>query len=339
MEEKRKTSLSLDLTRCSISDHGGDQQSQCLLEKDCFLNKVDQLHDEGHPYLDINNPLLSKMPKHPFEHDAIDNKIVPKKQRKWQTNAEENIEDSSGLKDNMGMLGQDDSSAIYHKTQETIHSNSGSSSEQSSQINNNSSAKGEMYYLQGEDSVDPVWLNYDTELKPISHLLLSPRNSNGSICSNRSSNADSAVELLTPDEEPQTDYQQLHNIDWYRDHYRKTHQQLSTESGIDLQTLCKTVPSVVVSDHSGPNVDDTGKTESVQQDTSSKSACLSVDRQLILDRQQSLDRQISVDSDDSPYSSTSMSCRSNSSNSLTDLTDFDEPLDEVQELKQVKRVR
>ena len=42
-----------------------------------------------------------------------------------------------------------------------------------------------------------VWIN----LEPRKHTLLSPRSSNGSICSFRSSNADSAIEMLTPDEE------------------------------------------------------------------------------------------------------------------------------------------
>ena len=42
-----------------------------------------------------------------------------------------------------------------------------------------------------------LWINLD----PPTHSLLSPRSSNGSICSYRSSNADSAIEMLTPDEE------------------------------------------------------------------------------------------------------------------------------------------
>ncbi|XP_045174187.2 uncharacterized protein LOC123535560 isoform X2 [Mercenaria mercenaria] len=42
-----------------------------------------------------------------------------------------------------------------------------------------------------------LWINLD----PQTHTLLSPRSSNGSICSYRSSNADSAIEMLTPDEE------------------------------------------------------------------------------------------------------------------------------------------
>lgn len=42
-----------------------------------------------------------------------------------------------------------------------------------------------------------VWIN----LGPQNHTLLSPRSSNGSICSYRSSNADSAIEMLTPDDE------------------------------------------------------------------------------------------------------------------------------------------
>ena len=42
-----------------------------------------------------------------------------------------------------------------------------------------------------------LWMN----LEPQGHSLLSPRSSNGSICSYRSSNADSAIEILTPDEE------------------------------------------------------------------------------------------------------------------------------------------
>lgn len=42
-----------------------------------------------------------------------------------------------------------------------------------------------------------VWIN----LEPHHHTLLSPRSSNGSICSYRSSNADSAIEMLTPDDD------------------------------------------------------------------------------------------------------------------------------------------
>ncbi|XP_052767031.1 uncharacterized protein LOC128207889 isoform X1 [Mya arenaria] len=44
------------------------------------------------------------------------------------------------------------------------------------------------------------WLQM-TSLEPHPHMLLSPRSSNGSISSYRSSNADSAIEMLTPDEE------------------------------------------------------------------------------------------------------------------------------------------
>lgn len=328
MEESSENSPSLDLERCLIIEDRHDQQNQHLLDK------RDQILEKGGLFSAVGHSHLSNMPKHPFEEDVLSSKVIPEKQRKWWKDGDE--ANDPGAIDKTG-IGGGDCCEIYDNS--SRDSMSGSGAEQSSQISNfpNTTANGEMFYIQGEDSVGPVWLNYDTELKPISHLLLSPRNSNGSICSNRSSNADSAVELLTPDEEQQTDH--LHNIDWYRDHYRKTHQQLSTESGIDFQILCKTVPSVVVSDHSGPNVSDTGKTlEKDHEDTSSKSSCLSVDHQLMLGHQQSLDRQTSVDSEDSPYSSTSMSCRSNSSNSLTDLTDFDEPIDEVQELKPVKRV-
>lgn len=42
-----------------------------------------------------------------------------------------------------------------------------------------------------------VWIGLETKNK----VLLSPRSSNGSICSFRSSNADSAIEMLTPEEE------------------------------------------------------------------------------------------------------------------------------------------
>ena len=47
------------------------------------------------------------------------------------------------------------------------------------------------------ESAQGVWIGLETQNK----VLLSPRSSNGSICSFRSSNADSAIELLTPEEE------------------------------------------------------------------------------------------------------------------------------------------
>lgn len=57
------------------------------------------------------------------------------------------------------------------------------------------------YRSYGEEEFMPrgsgVWIN----LEPQNHTLLSPRSSNGSICSIRSSNADSAIEMLTPDDE------------------------------------------------------------------------------------------------------------------------------------------
>lgn len=332
-EKKRETSPPTDLKICTISDQRTDKSSQYLL-------------DRSHLFTDINSAHLSNMPKHPFQCNVNDSQIIPEKQRKWPTEDSAKTESASGSSKELETLNSFKHRAIFHNPTETISScqcvdeddddnNKQNRHRESCVTSEHTRPKDNMFYLREEDNTEPVWLNFDTELKPISHLLLSPRNSNGSICSNRSSNADSAVDLLTPDEEPQSDYQDTNSsqcVDWFKDNYRKPHQQLSTESGVDFQTFCKNVdvPAVVVSDHSGPCAKD-------QVHCNIKDLISEQTNEGHLH----LDRQLSVDSDDSrPYSNSSIisGSRSNSSTSLTDLTDFDEPTEEIQELKPARKV-
>ncbi|XP_076099924.1 inositol-trisphosphate 3-kinase B-like isoform X3 [Mytilus galloprovincialis] len=331
-EKKREISPPTDLKICTISDQRTDKSSQYLL-------------DRSHLFTDINSAHLSNMPKHPFQCNVNDSQIIPEKQRKWPTEDSAKTESASGSSKELETLNSFKHRAIFHNPTETISScqcvdeddddnNKQNRHRESCVTLEHTRPKDNMFYLREEDNTEPVWLNFDTELKPISHLLLSPRNSNGSICSNRSSNADSAVDLLTPDEEPQSDYQDTNSsqcVDWFKDNYRKPHQQLSTESGVDFQTFCKNVdvPAVVVSDHSGPSAKD-------QVHCNIKDLISEQTNEGHLH----LDRQLSVDSDDSrPYSNSSIisGSRSNSSTSLTDLTDFDEPSEEIQDLKPVRK--
>ncbi|XP_071159232.1 inositol-trisphosphate 3-kinase A-like isoform X3 [Mytilus edulis] len=331
-EKKREISPPTDLKICTISDQRTDKSSQYLL-------------DRSHLFTDINSAHLSNMPKHPFQCNVNDSQIIPEKQRKWPTEDSAKTESASGSSKELETLNSFKHRAIFHNPTETISScqcvdeddddnNKQNRHRESCMTSEHTRPKDNMFYLREEDNTEPVWLNFDTELKPISHLLLSPRNSNGSICSNRSSNADSAVDLLTPDEEPQSDYQDTNSsqcVDWFKDNYRKPHQQLSTESGVDFQTFCKNVdvPAVVVSDHSGPCAKD-------QVHCNIKDLISEQTNEGHLH----LDRQLSVDSDDSrPYSNSSIisGSRSNSSTSLTDLTDFDEPTEEIQDLKPVRK--
>ncbi|XP_052058675.1 inositol-trisphosphate 3-kinase C-like isoform X2 [Mytilus californianus] len=331
-EKKRETSPPMDLKICTISDQRTEKSGQYLL-------------DRSHLFTDVNSPHLSNMPKHPFQCNVNDSQIIPEKQRKWPTEDSVKTESASGSSKELETLNSFKHRAIFHNPTETISScqcvdeddddnNKQNRQGETCMTSEHSRPKDNMFYLREEDNTDPVWLNFDSELKPISHLLLSPRNSNGSICSNRSSNADSAVDLLTPDEEPQSDYHDTNSsqcVDWFKDNYRKPHQQLSTESGIDFQTFCKNVdvPAVVVSDHSGPSEKDEVRCnikDLISEQTNESHL--------------NLDRQLSVDSDDSrPYSNSSIisGSRSNSSTSLTDLTDFDEPTEDIPDLKPVKR--
>lgn len=324
--EKEKTEISQLVDTCAISG----ETSHCL-------------HDRGHlfEYEDINSRHLSNMPKHPFKCDVDDDQNlrcdIPEKQRRWPTTDSELASRTRSRKEDLDVYKH---CAIYHKPTQTINQECSSyQCEDKSKSPRtpellHKSTKEKMFYLREEENNEHMWLNFDSELKPSSHLLLSPRNSNGSICSNRSSNADSAVDLLTPDEEAQSDYQEpnTQSVDWFKgETYKKPKQQLSVESGVELhQTFCKNidVPAVVVSDHSGPCEEN-------------ETFC---DFRQLIDEQAKqrylkLDREMSVESDDSRYSSTGMSCRSNSSASLTDLTDFDDPVEEILLPKPIKKVR
>lgn len=104
------------------------------------------------------------------------------------------------------------------------------------------------------------WTGYlDPDSNLLGHALLSPRGSSGSLCSIRSSNTDSAVDLLTPEEEgldcSSTTIEE--SVDWFRTSDRK-HLPVSQQ---DKQNRLRPrdqhhnikLPSVVISDHSsGP---------------------------------------------------------------------------------------
>ncbi|OWF54515.1 Inositol-trisphosphate 3-kinase B [Mizuhopecten yessoensis] len=103
------------------------------------------------------------------------------------------------------------------------------------------------------------WAGYlDTDDRLLGHLVLSPRSSNGSICSNRSSNADSAVDLLTPEEEgldsPNTANEE--SVDWFKtpDRMQYNISQKGKQNKLVSNTWQRNIklPSVVISDHSGP---------------------------------------------------------------------------------------
>lgn len=182
-------------------------------------------------------------------------------------------------------------------------------------------------------SSDRFILGLDPELCPQSHIPLSPRGSNGSICSVRSSNADSAVDVLTPDEDYHTnEISATESVDWFKGTTGSNlHQSLNQkikESSETLKTECEDVfnisshirkiPSVVISDHSEPSVisrlSPEWSTESVSNEENTSSL-------LTLQRQCSSQ---SLTSEDSVTSLSSLSCRSDSYLSLTDFTDSEE---------------
>ncbi|XP_061166291.1 inositol-trisphosphate 3-kinase B-like isoform X1 [Saccostrea echinata] len=96
-----------------------------------------------------------------------------------------------------------------------------------------------------DDSFVSPSLKVDLDIT--SHLPLSPRSSNGSICSGRSSNADSAVDILTPDEEFYSvgDVQvPPDSVDWF-----SSSDLPQTDKSTDAMW---SIPAVVISDHSEP---------------------------------------------------------------------------------------
>ncbi|XP_033733627.1 uncharacterized protein LOC117322792 [Pecten maximus] len=105
------------------------------------------------------------------------------------------------------------------------------------------------------------WGGYlERDYNLLGHALLSPRGSSGSICSIRSSNADSAVDLLTPEEEG-LDCSSItieESVDWFKTTDRKQYpisqQEKQNRLGPSEQHTCKNIklPSVVISDHSEP---------------------------------------------------------------------------------------
>lgn len=99
------------------------------------------------------------------------------------------------------------------------------------------------------------WSPYlEADYKYLGHPLLSPRGSNGSLCS-RSSNADSAVDLLTPEEEC-LDYSNTstESVDWFREQSQITAPQLEVHTQLEPGVLHRhmKLPAVVISDHSEP---------------------------------------------------------------------------------------
>ncbi|XP_048732345.2 inositol-trisphosphate 3-kinase B-like isoform X2 [Ostrea edulis] len=154
-----------------------------------------------------------------------------------------------------------------------------------------------------DDSFVSSSLKIDLDIT--SHFPLSPRSSNGSICSARSSNADSAVDILTPDEEFYCGgdvYISPDSVDWF-----KTSRDVSqTDTPISLAEAVRSIPAVVVSDHSEPRVD--GCQESYGPDSGTE--C-----RLTLHRNTS---STSLCSDDSSLSSSPSLSRTASNISLTE---------------------
>ncbi|KAJ8308693.1 hypothetical protein KUTeg_013567 [Tegillarca granosa] len=181
---------------------------------------------------------------------------------------------------------------------------------------------------------DRFILGLDPELCPQSHIPLSPRGSNGSICSVRSSNADSAVDVLTPDEDYHTsEILTTESVDWFKGtNSSNIHQSLDRkikESSETLKSECedvfivsshiKKIPEVVISDHSEPSVisrqSPERSGESVDNEENNTTSFLTLQRQCSSQ---------SLSSEDSVTSFSSLSCRSDSNLSLTDFTDSEE---------------
>lgn len=102
-----------------------------------------------------------------------------------------------------------------------------------------------------DDSFVSPSLKVDTCTDFVLHPLLSPRSSNGSICSARSSNADSAVDILTPDEELYSvgDVQiPADSVDWFTSSCDSPQR----DTTISLAEAVLPIPAVVISDHSEP---------------------------------------------------------------------------------------
>lgn len=102
-----------------------------------------------------------------------------------------------------------------------------------------------------DDSFVSPSLKVDTCTDFALHPLLSPRSSNGSICSVRSSNADSAVDILTPDEELYSvgDVQiPADSVDWFT----SSSDSPERDTTISLAEAVLPIPAVVISDHSEP---------------------------------------------------------------------------------------
>ena len=110
-------------------------------------------------------------------------------------------------------------------------------------------------------SQDRLWLSLDTRRG--GHTPLSPRSSNGSICSFRSSNADSAVDVLTPDDDgleyivPDCAQHPSESVDWFNNPKCSASQSSAKarpgdELPVNQSTPVPSIPSVVISDHSEP---------------------------------------------------------------------------------------
>lgn len=164
-----------------------------------------------------------------------------------------------------------------------------------------------------DDSFVKPSLKVDIDLA--SHLPLSPRSSNGSICSARSSNADSAVDILTPDEELYSvgDVQiPPDSVDWFSSHIDLSHKDPTTSTSLAESVF--SIPAVVISDHSEPHRE--GPEESYCPDSGTE--C-----RLTLRRNASSS---SLCSDDSSLSSSPALSRTESNLSLTET---DEEIPEI----------
>lgn len=176
-----------------------------------------------------------------------------------------------------------------------------------------------------DDSFVSPSLKVDTCTDFVLHPLLSPRSSNGSICSARSSNADSAVDILTPDEELYSvgDVQiPADSVDWFTSSCDSPQR----DTTISLAEAVLPIPAVVISDHSEP-----------LEDVAEDSYCLDSGTECRLTLRRNASNS-SLCSNDSSLSSSPALSRTESNVSLTE-TDEEIPVETKPKQSSWKKIR
>ena len=162
----------------------------------------------------------------------------------------------------------------------------------------------------------------DQDLVNAKHEALNRKGSNGSVCSCRSSNDDSAIDLLTPEEDFQDLSLTSESVDWFKQTKNREPSVVKLDRPNKNKHLLQNlpVPSVIISDHSSDHIGH-GKDskESCSRDPSGMSDFLQAQK---LQRQSS---NLSVCSEDSNVSSSGLSWQSDSIPSTSDVSDQEEP--------------